>query len=85
MKAISVGLRNELEAVAAAKGIDLSKADASSEHGSLVPPYTRYSTLQDLLDAGRQHRRWMSCSESPGTEWERDWGCPCLIMSILLI
>lgn len=52
MKAISVGLRNELEAVAAAKGIDLSKADASSEHGSLVPPYTRYSTLQDL-DAGR--------------------------------
>ena len=52
MKAISVGLRNELEAVAAAKGIDLSKADASSEHGRLVPPYTRYSTLQDL-DAGR--------------------------------
>ena len=52
MKAISVGLRNELEAVAAAKGIDLSKADASSEHGSLVPLYTRYSTLQDL-DAGR--------------------------------
>lgn len=35
-----------------AKGIDLSKVDASSRHGSLVPPATRYSTLQDL-DAGR--------------------------------
>ena len=52
MKAISAGLRKELEAVAAAKGIDLSKADTSSEHGSPVPPATRYSTLQDL-DAGR--------------------------------
>lgn len=52
MKAISAGLQKELEAVAAAKGIDLSKADTSSEHGSLVPPATRYSTLQDL-DAGR--------------------------------
>ena len=52
MKAISAGLQKELEAVAAAKGIDLSKADISSEHGSLVPPATRYSTLQDL-DAGR--------------------------------
>lgn len=28
------------------------KEDASSRHGSLVPPATRYSTLQDL-DAGR--------------------------------
>ena len=37
---------------AVAKGIDLSKVDASSRHGSLVPPATRYSTLQDL-DAGR--------------------------------
>lgn len=52
MKAISAGLQKELEAVAAAKGIDLSKADTSSEHGSPVPPATRYSTLQDL-DAGR--------------------------------
>ena len=41
-----------LEAIAVAKGIDLSKVDASSRHGSLVPPATRYSTLQDL-DAGR--------------------------------
>ena len=52
MKAISDGLCHELEAVAVAKGIDLSKVDASSRHGSLVPPATRYSTLQDL-DAGR--------------------------------
>lgn len=52
IKAISAGLQKELEAVAAAKGIDLSKADTSSEHGSPVPPATRYSTLQDL-DAGR--------------------------------
>ena len=52
MKAISEGLCHELEAIAVAKGIDLSKVDASSRHGSLVPPATRYSTLQDL-DAGR--------------------------------
>lgn len=52
MKEISNGLRRELEAVAAAKGIDISKADASSGHGSAVPPTARYSTLQDL-DAGR--------------------------------
>lgn len=52
MKAISDGLRRELEAVAAAKGIDISKADASSGHGSAVPASARYSTLQDI-DAGR--------------------------------
>ena len=52
MKAISDGLRRELEAIAAAKGIDTSKADASSSKGSLVSPTARYSTLQDL-DAGR--------------------------------
>ena len=52
MKAISEGLRQELEAIAAAKGIDISKAAASSSHGSAVPPSARYSTLQDL-DAGR--------------------------------
>lgn len=52
MKEISNGLRRELEAVAAAKGINISKADASSGHGSAVPPTARYSTLQDL-DAGR--------------------------------
>ena len=63
MKAISDGLRKELmanrealrrelEAIAAAKGIDLSKAAAASTHGSTVPPTARYSTLQDL-DAGR--------------------------------
>ena len=48
MKQISNGLRQELEAIAAAKGIDISKADASSSHGSAVPPSARYSTLQDL-------------------------------------
>lgn len=52
MKAISNGLRAELEAIAAAKGIDLSKVAPSSSYGSLVPPTARYSTLQDL-DAGR--------------------------------
>ena len=51
-KAISDGLRRELEAIAAAKGIDLSKAAAASTYGSTVPPTARYSTLQDL-DAGR--------------------------------
>lgn len=52
MKAISDGLRSELEAVAKAKGIDMSKTDASSGRGSAVPASARYSTLQDL-DAGR--------------------------------
>lgn len=52
MKQISDRLREELESIAAAKGIDISKADASSSHGSVVPPSARYSTLQDL-DAGR--------------------------------
>ena len=52
MRQISDRLREELESIAAAKGIDISKADASSGHGSVVPPSARYSTLQDL-DAGR--------------------------------
>lgn len=52
MKAIQKGLRNELEAIAKAKGIDISKADRMSGRGSAVPPTARYSTLQDL-DAGR--------------------------------
>ena len=52
MKAISDGLKGELEAIAHAKGIDLSKTEASSGRGSAVPPSARYSTLQDL-DAGR--------------------------------
>ena len=51
MKAISDGLRRELEAIAAARGIDLRIADAVS-HGCAVPATARYSTLQDL-DAGR--------------------------------
>lgn len=45
-------LRLILEAVAKAKGIDISKADTSFTHGSAVAPSARYSTLQDL-DAGR--------------------------------
>lgn len=52
MKAISDGLKRELEAIAAAKGIDMGKTEASSGRGSAVPPSARYSTLQDL-DAGR--------------------------------
>ena len=51
MKAISDGLRRELEAIATARGIDLRVADAVS-HGCAVPAAARYSTLQDL-DAGR--------------------------------
>ena len=46
------GLKKELEAIAEAKGIDISKADRISGRGSAVPPKARYSTLQDL-DAGR--------------------------------
>ena len=52
MKAVSAGLRKEVEAVAAAKGIDMSRCDSSSGRGSTVPPTARYSTLQDI-DAGR--------------------------------
>ena len=52
MKAISAGLRKEVEAVATAKGIDMSRCDSSSGRGSIVPPTARYSTLQDI-DAGR--------------------------------
>ena len=52
LKAISDGLKGELEAIAQAKGINLSKTEASSGRGSAVPPSARYSTLQDL-DAGR--------------------------------
>ena len=51
MKAVSDGLRRELEAIATARGIDLRIADAVS-HGCAVPATARYSTLQDL-DAGR--------------------------------
>ena len=50
--ALRDGLVKELEAIAAAKGIDLSVADASSARGSKVLKRARYSTLQDL-DAGR--------------------------------
>lgn len=50
--AIRSGLRREVEAVANARGIDLSLIDASATSGSAVPPTARFSTLQDL-DAGR--------------------------------
>ena len=52
MKAISDGLRNELETIAKAKGIDINKSGELSKKGSAVPASARYSTLQDL-DAGR--------------------------------
>ena len=52
MKTVSDGLRRELEAIAAAKGIDMQKVDAVSGKGCAVKPSARYSTLQDL-DAGR--------------------------------
>ncbi len=52
MQAIQQGLRRELETIAAAKGIDMTKVPVSSKHGSMAPPTARYSTLQDL-DAKR--------------------------------
>ena len=52
MKFISKALRRELEAIAAAKGIDISLAEKAVTKGCPVPPAARYSTLQDL-DAGR--------------------------------
>lgn len=52
MKSISDGLRNELETIAAAKGIDMSKIEASSKHGSPVRASAKFSTLQDI-EAGR--------------------------------
>ena len=51
MRAIQDGLRRELEAIAAAKGIDLSRC-ASTAQTNAAPPAVRFSTLQDL-DAGR--------------------------------
>lgn len=51
MKAISEGLRSEIEAIAAEKGIEFSKIESSAK-GSPVKPSARYSTLQDL-DAKR--------------------------------
>lgn len=52
MQAIQEGLRNELETIAKASGIDLSLVDQNMTRGSKVSPTARYSTLQDL-DAGR--------------------------------
>lgn len=45
-------LREEVIAIANAKGIDIRLIDASSMVGSKVKPRARYSTLQDI-DAGR--------------------------------
>ena len=52
MAAIREGLRAEVEAVAKAKGIDLSTINAKSGRGSAVKASARYSTLQDI-DSGR--------------------------------
>ena len=52
MDAISNSLRAELEAIAAAKGIDMDKSATPFSHNSTDLPSSRYSTLQDL-DAGR--------------------------------
>lgn len=50
--ALRDGLVKELTAIAEAKGINMSLADASSTRGSKVTKRARYSTLQDL-DAKR--------------------------------
>ena len=52
MSFIRKALRREVESIAEAKGIDLSKIDDSSGRGSAVKASARYSTLQDI-DAGR--------------------------------
>ena len=52
MAAIRAGLVKELDAIAKAKGIDISLADVSSTRGSKVQKRARYSTLQDI-DAKR--------------------------------
>ena len=52
MSFIRKALRGEVESIAEAKGIDLSKIDDSSGRGSAVKASARYSTLQDI-DAGR--------------------------------
>ncbi len=50
--ALREGLVKEMDAIAEAKGIDLSLSDTSSARGSKVFKRARYSTLQDL-DAKR--------------------------------
>lgn len=52
MKAISDGLKRELEAIAVAKGIDMDIIAKASTQGTPAPSSARFSTLQDL-DAGR--------------------------------
>ena len=52
MAASREGVRAEVEAVAKAKGIDLSTITAKSGRGSAVKASARYSTLQDI-DSGR--------------------------------
>ena len=52
MKAISDGLRHEVEQIAEARGVDMEKFAMLDSKGCLVSPAARYSTLQDL-DAGR--------------------------------
>lgn len=52
MSFIRKALRGEVESIAEAKGIDLSKIDDSSGRGSAVKASARYATLQDI-DAGR--------------------------------
>lgn len=49
---ISEKLRDEVVAVAAAKGVDISEAESNMAKGSKTLKSARYSTLQDL-DAGR--------------------------------
>ena len=54
MKAIQNGLKKELEAIAEAKGIDISKADRMSGRGSAVPPMAQVihitgSGMQDVI------------------------------------
>lgn len=52
MAFLKMKMREEVLALAAAKGIDFNLVDKSSMAGSMVKPRARYSTLQDL-DAKR--------------------------------
>ena len=82
MKAISDGLKRELEMVAKAKGIDMNKTGSSSGRGSVVPP------TADILP----YRIWMPdvirksiCSPVRLCGWERSLESLCRTMNILII
>ena len=55
MRIISDALKSELEAVATAKGIDLSLAEGTSVHGSAVPPSARSEVVYGIFGQHKSH------------------------------